>query len=70
MKWKNYEHVDLKAIIQCPTNKLVDKHNEAPLNAFPGSVMNHYSSKAVDLPGSTQDRQNDQAREYVVPGMT
>lgn len=31
---KTYRHVDLKTMILCPKNKLMDKHNEAALNAF------------------------------------
>lgn len=67
---KNYLHVDLKILIQCTTNHLLDEHNDSTLNTFPGSVVNLYSSTSVEPQVSTQHLQESLVQEYVVPGVT
>lgn len=63
---KNNRYVDIKTMILGATNKFVNQHNEAALNAFPDSVVSLYSSTTVETNASTQDRQDHPAPVMLV----
>lgn len=47
----------------------MDEHIDVPLNVFRGFIVNLYPCKTVKPDASTQHRQSNSARDYVVPIM-
>ena len=45
----NKLHVDVDHIIVCPTNSLVNDHNERALDMFPERLLNFHSSTSIEL---------------------
>lgn len=56
-------------VILGPPNRLVDDHNEAAFNSFPGSVFPIHSIKTVEPHTPTHERQDSPVQKYFVPEM-
>ena len=70
----NKLHVDLDRIIVCPTNSLVNEHNERALDMFPGRLLNFRSSTSIELvrpqPPQAQQAHQQQQQLAVTPSPT
>lgn len=49
----------------CSKNALVEEHNQEALEAFPGSIINLYSSTRVELHASSPEQKSNPVREYL-----
>ena len=66
----NKRHLDLERIIVCPTNSLVDEHNERALDMFPGRLLNFRSSTSIEpvrrqQPQAQQQSQANQQQHHL-----
>lgn len=62
--------IDFKKTIFFLTNCFVEEHNKAALEAFPGSVVNLYSSRPGESHSYFTDCQGNPIRDYFVPEIT
>lgn len=72
-KWftsKKNRHVDLNTLILCSPSKLLEKHNDAALNSFPGSLNRLHSWTTLKPHTNTQDCQDIPVRDCVVSEIT
>ena len=63
-------HVDLDRIIVCPTNSLVNQHNERALEMFPGRLLHFRSSTSIEpvrrqQPQAQQQSQANQQQHHL-----
>ena len=63
-------HVDLDRIIVCPTNSLVNQHNERALEMFSGRLLHFHSSRSIEpvrrqQPQAKQQSQANQQQHHL-----
>lgn len=66
----NIADVNLGTMMVCPTNALVNEHNDRALDSFPGEEFTLFSYTSVDPHRSVEGREQNPESSYVVPEMT